>query len=224
MLGASGCPAHVVGGMLHALSMTGHSSQKIREWKKTIGPQRQAPPPNARKSALLVVDVQEYFADMCRPIVTTIRGAVDACRELGVPVVFTQHGHADPEDDGGMLGEWWGDLIVENTREHSLIRGAGVRPDDRVVAKRRYDAFFGTELEEVLGELGVEDLAIAGVMTNLCVETTARQAFVRDFRVRVLMDATATASEKMHVDALAGMAFGFAHVQTTDEWIAGLGG
>jgi nicotinamidase-related amidase len=199
-----------------------YSARKILEWQGILGPQRQPPAPNVEKSALLVVDVQEYFADMCRPIVATIRRAVDSCRQLEVPVVFTQHGHADPKRDGGMLASWWGDLILENTPDHRLIPGTGVTAGDRVVAKQRYDAFFGTDLEQVLGALGVRDLAIAGVMTNLCVETTARQAFVRDFRVRVLMDAAATATEKMHVSALAAMAFGFAHVQTTDEWLAGL--
>jgi nicotinamidase-related amidase len=208
--------------MIHSVSMATYGAQKIRDWKKILGVQREPPPPEARKSALLVVDVQEYFAGMCRPIVGTIRRAVDHCRSVDVPVVFTQHGHADPKSDGGMLASWWGDLIMENTPEHRLIPGIGVLPDDRVVAKRRYDAFFGTELENVLGDMGVEDLAIAGVMTNLCVETTARQAFVRDFRARVLMDATATATEEMHVAALEVMAFGFAHVQTVDEWIAGL--
>lgn len=208
--------------MLYGVSMTAYSARKILEWKKILGSRREPPPPEARNSALLVVDVQEYFADMCLPIVPTIRRAVESCRSLRVPVVFTQHGHADPQADGGMLGNWWGDLILENTSEHRLIQEAGVMADDRVVAKRRYDAFFGTDLEKVLRELGVEDVAIAGVMTNLCVETTARQAFVRDLRARVLMDATATATEQMHVASLAAMAFGFAHVQTTDEWLAGL--
>jgi len=59
-------------------------------------------------------------------------------------------------------------------------------------------------------------------MTNLCVETTARQAFVRDLRVRVLLDATATASEELHLAALRNLAYGFAHVQTAEEWLAGL--
>ena len=61
-------------------------------------------------------------------------------------------------------------------------------------------------------------------MTNLCVETTVRSAFVRDFSVRVLMDATATADERMHLAALVNMAFGFAYVQTADGYLDSLRG
>ena len=118
-----------------------------------------------------------------------------------------------------MLADWWEDLIMEGTAGHRLISGLGRRAEDRIVAKRRYDAFFGTDLEQLLREQGVEELTVAGVMTNLCVETTVREAFVRDFRVHVLMDATATATEEMHVASLVNMAFGFAHVVTTDEWL-----
>lgn len=184
---------------------------------------RPAPRPIPNRIALLVVDVQEHFAGICAPILDTIRKAVDACRKLGVPVFFTQHGHADPERDGGMLGEWWGDLLVEETLSHRLIPSLGVTEEDVVIAKRRYNAFFGTDLEAQLRNRGIDDLAIAGVMTNLCVETTARDAFVRDFRVRVLADATATADAAMHLASLTNLAFGFAHIQTVEQWVASLG-
>jgi isochorismate hydrolase len=59
-------------------------------------------------------------------------------------------------------------------------------------------------------------------MTNLCVETTARDAFMRDHRVHVLMDATATTDESLHLASLINLAFGFAHVETTRQWIGGL--
>jgi nicotinamidase-related amidase len=195
----------------------------VRRWQERLAPHlRAAPPAVAARSALVVVDVQHHFAPLCEEILPTLRRAVEGCHRLSVPVYFTQHGHADPAVDGGMLGEWWSQLIVEGTPDHGLLPGVGMGAGDEVVAKRRYDAFHETGLEKTLRARGVEDLAVAGVMTNLCVETTARTAFVRDFRVRVLLDATATDSEQMHLAALANLAHGFAHVQTTDEWLSSL--
>jgi len=197
----------------------------IARWREATRPfARPAPLPEPGRTALLVVDVQRYFEEMCAPIVSAIRRAVEACHALGVPVFFTRHGHADPQVDGGMLARWWGDLILEGTDGHRLLEGIGFRPDlDTIVPKRRYSAFYETPLEGDLRGRGIEDLAIAGVMTNLCVETTARAAFIRDFRVRVLIDATATATEAMHLASLLNLAYGFAHLQTTEEWVSGLG-
>ena len=121
-----------------------------------------------------------------------------------------------------MLAEWWDELPVEGTPGHRLLSGLGQSNEDMVVAKRRYDAFHQTSLELVLRSGGAREVVLAGVMTNLCVETTARQAFVRDFRVRVLLDATATASEELHVGALVGLAHACAHVQSVDELLEGV--
>jgi len=205
--------------------VTAYDARTISRWEAAVRPHarpitREAP----AESALLVVDMQEHFASIAEPIVSTVRDAVIACRALGVGVVFTQHGHTDPAADGGRLGEWWGDLIEVGTREHPLLEGAGAHDDDLIIPKTRYSAFFDTDLDDQLRALGIRSLAIAGVMTNLCVETTARDAFMRDYRVHVLLDATATADESMHLASLINLAFGFAHVETARSWIEGLGG
>lgn len=166
--------------------------------------------------------MQVHFASLCAPILDTVRSTAVACRELGVLPVFTQHGHADPEADAGMLHAWWGELIREGSADHALLDGIGNRPDDLVVRKRRYDAFHGTGLEAHFRRRGIDEIAVAGVMTNLCVESTVRAAFVRDFRVHVLMDATATASAEMQLASLRNMAFGFAHVRTARDWLDAL--
>lgn len=203
--------------------MSAYTDRQIRRWKHALAPfLRNAPPADPTTSALLVIDMQRYFADVGAPAVVAIRAAVEACRTRGVPVIFTQHGHAPDGSDAGMLGDWWRDIIIETSTDHQLLGETGYRDGDLVVAKRRYNAFFETDLLETLRSRSVRDLVIAGVMTNLCVETTARDAFVRDFRVRVLMDATATSTEEMHVASLLNLAFGFAYLQTAAEWIESL--
>ena len=78
------------------------------------------------------------------------RRAVETCHERSVPVIFTRHGHADAAVKGGMLGKWWPDLILENSPDHALIPDLGRGPEDLVVRKRRYDAFYETGREAAL--------------------------------------------------------------------------
>ncbi|MHC4600586.1 MAG: isochorismatase family protein [Planctomycetota bacterium] len=171
----------------------------------------------SEKAALLVVDMQEHFRAMAEPILGGLVSLIRAFRERGRPVIYTQHGHEDPEKDGGRLGEWWGDLILKGSPDASLLPEIDRRPDETIVPKNRYSAFHGTDLEDRLRRSSISDLVVAGVMTNLCAETTARDAFVRDFRVFFLADGTATASEPLHTASLRNLAFGFAYVVTCKE-------
>ncbi len=74
----------------------------------------------------------------------------------------------------------------------------GCGPDDLVVDKVRFDAFQWTSLEPLLRGLGVGALMICGVVTNICVETTARSAFMRDFPVTLLADCCAAKTRRLH--------------------------
>jgi isochorismate hydrolase len=81
----------------------------------------------------------------------------------------------------------------------------------------RYSVFQGTDLEERLRSGEIEELIITGVMTNCCCETTARDAFVKDFRVFFVSDATATANDELHIASLKNLAYGFAHIISTEQ-------
>lgn len=65
--------------------------------------------------------------------------------------------------------------------------------------------------------LGVSDVIITGVMTNLCCESTARDAYFRDYRVFFVMDGTGTVDEELHLATLKNLAFGFAYVTDTEQ-------
>lgn len=114
--------------------MNGYDKKTIEAWKKAISPyRRSAPKAPGAQSALLIIDMQNYFASLCDQIVDVIRMTVETCHSLSIPVIFTQHGHADPKLDGGMLARWWGDVIIEGTPEHQLIDTLGREPGDVVV-------------------------------------------------------------------------------------------
>ena len=178
--------------------------------------------PERERMGLLVIDMQEYFRPLASGIVEKVVALLDAFRRAERPVVFTAHGHRDPSVDGGMLARWWGEVILEGSFDHRLMDELSPREGERIIAKRRYSAFFGTDLEECLRNQGVEDLVICGVMTNLCCETTARDAFMRDFRVFFVHDATATADRELHLASLKNLAYGFAVVLGVEEVIDAL--
>ncbi len=115
------------------------------------------------------------------------------------------------------MSRWWRSLIMEGSEEAELVDALRPAAGERVITKSRYDAFAFTELELVLRSLGIEDLLIGGVMTNLCCETTAREAFVRDFNVFFLGDGTAAADFSMHVASLRNIAYGFGRVLSVAE-------
>ncbi len=173
--------------------------------------------PDLDRSCLLVIDMQNYFLRVASPILDNVKRLIAFFRDTGLPVVFTAHGHRDPEKDGGMLLEWWGDLIMEGTWEHAIIKDVEPLEGERVIKKTRYSAFFGTDLEGYLRDLGVTDVVITGVMTNLCCETTARDAFMRDFAVFFVEDATSTSFPEMHKATLLNISYGFGTVLKTQD-------
>ncbi|KAL6903464.1 hypothetical protein ACP4OV_004277 [Aristida adscensionis] len=162
--------------------------------------------PDPRAAALLVIDVQGHFASLAAPIMPAIAATVALCRGAGIPVVYTRH--VDPVPRRRPLAEWWpGDRTDAGTPAAELLPGAG-RAAGYLVALRA---------------AGAEEVIVAGVMTNLCCETTARDAFVRGFRVFFSADATATASRELHEATLANMAYGFAYLVDCKRLEAALG-
>lgn len=93
-------------------------------------------------------------------------------------------------------------------------------PDEAVVTKHRYGAFEGTDLDLVLRSRGIRTVIMTGVATNVCVETTARQAFLRDYYVVFTSDCTASFSQAQHDAALFNIDQFFGQVVSADEVMA----
>ncbi len=186
-----------------------------------------------KKSAcLLVIDMQNEFLredgviffHYAAQIVPNVKRMVTACRKVGVPVVFTAHVHENPQIDGGMTAEWWpeikeGKCLLRGTSGVDIYDEIKPLAKEKVIYKHRYSAFYNTDLEIYLRGLGVTDIMITGVLTNVCCESTARDAFFRDFRVFFLADATATSEPEFHVATLKNLAYAFAYITTTESML-----
>lgn len=178
------------------------------------------------KRALLVIDVQNvYFAGpltVSHPagslenIVAAMKGAADA----GVPIVVVQHSSLNSAAFGRGSASW---------QLHPAITAL---PYTRILEKNYPGSFTGTDLEAWLRAEGVDTVVIAGYMTHMCCDTTARQARHFGFAVEFLSDATgapaisnaggSVTAEELHRASLVAQAQSFSKVLTTAEWLAAL--
>jgi nicotinamidase-related amidase len=174
-------------------------------------------------AALLVVDMQRVFLDGSSrvpdadEVMQRVKDLAHHFRQRGRPVIYTRHLHADDASDGGNLLWWWGSVIRESSEGGHLHPAVMPEEAEVVVRKNTYDAFTGTELERRLEEMGIRDIVVCGVMTNLCCETTAREAFCRGYRVKFVADGTGTAADSMQIATLINLSYGFAQVVLTED-------
>ncbi|KAG6555219.1 hypothetical protein Mapa_003259 [Marchantia paleacea] len=173
--------------------------------------------PDPSQAVLLVIDMQEHFRFCAEDILPAVLQIIQDARRAKVPIVYTRTAYKEGEDHG-ILGEWWDGVIDDALKESELMPEVEFDPEqDKLIRKLTYSAFHGTDLESYCKDLGRNEVIITGVMTNLCCETTARDAFCRGFRVFFSTDATSTSSEEMHTATLLNIGFGFGYLVDKDS-------
>lgn len=176
------------------------------------------------RSALLVLDMQRYFLEpsshayipSAGAIIPKINQLIHTYSDQGLPVFYTRH--LNTPQNALMMANWWRDLIREGDSAGELSPELDYL-DGITLEKTQYDAFYKTSLEQMLVHLSVDQLLITGVMTHLCCESTARAGFVRGFEVLVVVDATATYNQQLHLASLTTLSHGFATPILTSEII-----
>jgi ureidoacrylate peracid hydrolase len=166
------------------------------------------------RTALLVVDMQNAFGspggmfDKAGVPITSIqaavaptRAAVEAARRAGMKIVYLKMGFkADLSDTGAEDAPHGQFLLHMGVKDGVLTRDAwgtdildelAPSDDDTVVYKTRFSGFYQTELDELLKASGIKYLIVTGCTTSICVESTVRDAFFRDYHCVVLEDCTA---------------------------------
>lgn len=181
------------------------------------------------KRALLVIDVQnEYFEGGQFPIthphahLENVLRAMDAATGAEVPIVVVQHAFTRPEMP----------FFRRGTPGWELHPEVASRPRDHRVEKDLPGSFTGTDLEEWLRGRGIDTVTVAGYMSHMCCDTTARQAAHRGLKVEFLSDATGTlpvknsagevTAEELHRSTLCAQQMMISEVLDTDGWLARL--
>jgi ureidoacrylate peracid hydrolase len=188
------------------------------------------------RTALLNIDVQNCFvadSPIAAPEGLTVLGRInrlsEACRKAGIQVIHTSLVLRPDGSNMGVLGETSppakAGMLNKGSGSAALHKGLMVDPGDILLDKPRFGAFHGTDLELILRGRGVDTIIISGIATNVCCETTAREAMVRDFHVFFLSDGTATSpmgnvsAAELQKATPATLGFLFAQVLTVDEMI-----
>lgn len=137
------------------------------------------------------------------------RVAIDKARDTGIPIVFIQEIHrADLIDFGRELdGDEDVHCLDNNPKTDLAVKEMGILPSDYVVPKRRYSAFFGTDLEILLKGLKAETLILVGGLTDVCVHYTFVDAHQHDYFTRVIEDCVAGSSLEAHDASLRAMEY-----------------
>jgi len=188
------------------------------------------------RTALIVIDMQSTFCapgapaevPASRGIIAPINRLTTELRTLGVPVIWVLHAN---ERIGGR-SDWelfFNTIVADEVREKTLDSLTAARqsvwealvtaPADRTVLKNRYSAFIpgSSQLERILRGMGIDTVLVAGTKTNVCCESTARDAMMLDFKVVLVEDCCAALSDDEHRSALENVIQQFGDVMTADE-------
>jgi len=198
------------------------------------------------KTAMIVVDMQNDFVQEGAPIeipraramVPHLNRLLAVCREHKIPVIYIHHVIRGGDIDAGRLADHHEAIrnnkaILAGTPNVEIYEGLKPHPGDLVVAKPRYSAFYGTDLEAILRSKGIDTLIISGTVTNVCCESTTRDAFSRDYKVIFLSDGNAAgdlpdlgfgpvSAEEIQKVVLTVLAMSFAQVSSIAQVIAEL--
>jgi ureidoacrylate peracid hydrolase len=196
---------------------------------------------DARRTALVVVDMQNYFVaegfaaevPAARGIVPNINRMAKALRAAGGTVVWVQttavgametwtnhHNHMlTPDRVHKRLAQ-----LDEGHDGFKVYPKLEALPDDLRIKKVKYSAFIhgSSDIDAQLKARGFEHLLIAGTVTNVCCESTARDAMMLDYRVIMLSDGNASLTDEEHAASLNNFLIFFGDVMTTDEAVARL--
>jgi ureidoacrylate peracid hydrolase len=189
------------------------------------------------RTALLVIDMQNAFVapgapievPAARAIVAPINRLAAELRRRGVAIVWVAHeNRADGRDWAGFFDAFVAPgrraeaaaALAAGSKLQHLWPELDVKPEDLRVAKSRYSAFITGSLKKELEQRGIDTLLLAGTKTNVCVECTARDAMMLDFKVVLLSDCTAALSDEEHRATLENVIQQFGDVRTVEEALA----
>ena len=220
---------------MHPIALPHEIVERVRARRGRLNPFDRLSP---TRTALVVIDMQNAFCapgaavevPVARSIVPNINRLAAAVRSSGGLVVWVQMTIKDEADwpvflsslvDTGNSARILSEL-QPGSEGHKLWPECEAKPADLVVAKNRFSAFLPSacDLGARLKSKGIDSVLIAGTLTNVCSESSARDAAMQDFRTTLVADGNAARSDAEHLASLVTFIQSFGDVRTTDELVA----
>jgi len=164
----------------------------------------------SNKKALLVIDMLNdfikpdgalYIGEEAGRVTKEIETILSNARREGMPIIYICDNHRADDAEFNMFKAH----CVRGTKGAEIVEELAPQPGDYIIPKRRYSAFFGTDLDATLREMGVSELVLVGVCTNICVLYTAADARMLNYEVTVVKNGVASFSREAHEFALSEM-------------------
>ena len=212
------------------------SEDAVARVEKRLGKPHPFDTIDPRRTALLVIDMQNYFVKpghqsevpLAREIVPNINRLAAELRRRGGHVVWIRNTTADTRESWSNYHDYLQTPERSERRLKSMEIGADgyeywhlndIRPEDAQVTKKRYSAFLqgSSDIERHLGDRGIDTVLITGTATNVCCESSARDAMMCNFKTIMVSDGLATQTDEEHNASLSAFYGQFGDVQTVDE-------
>ena len=147
--------------------------------------------------ALIIVDMIHEFVDgkfgskRAMGIVGNLKKLIGIAREKGFTIIFVKDSHVDSDPELKV----WGPHAMKGSYSSEIIQDLNVEPGDIIIEKHTYDAFFNTNLENILKERNIKKIIVAGISTDICVLHTVGHAFFLGYETYVVRDCTESMKE-----------------------------
>jgi len=155
--------------------------------------------------ATIIIDMQQDFftkeklAANKKNLIKNINSLASLSRQKHIPVIWVKQILKSDLSDSPLGNKDFGEkIVIEGSLGAELLSGLDVRPQDKIVIKKRYSAFFNTNLEDLISKMHIDTLIVAGINTHACVRMTVIDAYQRDLRVIVAEDCVDSWDEEHH--------------------------
>jgi len=166
-------------------------------------------------------DPQTFQVGGIKQMIPSLQFFLSEMRKKEVPIVFCKYLIDDEARDAGIYVKARPFILKEGLRRNSwggeIVDGLKSKKNDFIIEKSRFTAFYNTNMEIVLKSLKAETLFFTGVATNVCVESSIRDAFFRDYQCVLVEDCCKAWNEEFHLATIRNVIHGFGMVMTSDE-------
>jgi len=222
---------------MHKIEFPEHVMKRVRSYRDELHIYDKISGP---ATALVVIDLQNFFMQpgmafevpLAREIVPNVNRLAAAIREAGGTVAWVQMTFNGVANSWGAYFQRFSPQLRENviaqlqrgSEGHALYAALDVQSKDLVSEKTRYSTFIqgSSDLDRTLRQRKIDTVVIVGTLTNVCCESTARDAMMLNYKTILVSDANAALTDDEHNAALANVFVKFGDVLSTDEVIAGL--